>query len=256
MIWVLCLTPFFMMLAACTFDPRPTAPAPPEAMVIVPAGWFMMGQDEGPRANQPQHEVYLDAFAIDQTEVTNAAFATFVAQAHYVSKGWEATFTERPPHEPVVNVIWREAEAYCRWAGKRLPTEAEWEKAARGADGRQYPWGNTWDAALANTQESGNGGPLPVGSFPAGVSPYGVLDMAGNVAEWVADYFDFTYYTYAPDHNPLGPDTVLDHGLRGGSWASPAEHAQTFFRDSSHSVEPNPRVGFRCAQAWPEEPGN
>jgi iron(II)-dependent oxidoreductase len=88
---------------------------------------------------------------------------------------------------------------------------------------------------------------LPVGSFPQGVSPYGALDMAGNAAEWVNDYFAFDYYTYGPDHNPTGPDQVLDHGLRGGSWASPQTHAQTFFRDSSHSVRPNPRVGFRCA---------
>jgi len=88
---------------------------------------------------------------------------------------------------------------------------------------------------------------VPVGSFPDGASPYGVFDMAGNAAEWVADYFDFMYYTYAPDHNPPGPDQVMDHGLRGGSWASPSAQAQTFFRDSSHSVRPNSRVGFRCA---------
>ena len=87
-----------------------------------------------------------------------------------------------------------------------------------------------------------------MGSYPAGASPYGVLDMAGNAAEWVADYFDVTYYRTAPDHNPPGPDQVMDHGLRGGSWASPRTHAQTFFRDSSHSVKPNLRVGFRCAR--------
>jgi iron(II)-dependent oxidoreductase len=91
-----------------------------------------------------------------------------------------------------------------------------------------------------------------VGRFAAGISPYGLLDMAGNVAEWVADSFDPDYYTYAPDRNPPGPDVVLDHGLRGGSWASPSEHAQTFFRDSSHSVRPNPRVGFRCARSMGE----
>ena len=94
---------------------------------------------------------------------------------------------------------------------------------------------------------------MPVGSFPAGASPYGALDMAGNVAEWVADYFDFGYYRLAPDHNPPGPDKVLDHGLRGGSWAATLEYAQTFVRDSSHSARPNPRVGFRCTRTWPAQ---
>jgi formylglycine-generating enzyme required for sulfatase activity len=218
-------------------------------MVVVPAGWFLMGQNEGPRSNQPQREVYLDAFAIDKTEVTKGAFAEFVQESGYQEVlGWEQGFETRA-NEAVVGVLWRDAEAYCRWAGKRLPTEAEWEKAARGADGRRYPWGNQWEQGRANIEESGYGDVVPVGSYPTGASPYGVLDMAGNTAEWVADYFDFDYYRYAPEHNPKGPDRVMDHVLRGGSWASPREHVQTFFRDSSHSARPNPRVGFRCAQS-------
>lgn len=208
-----------------------------------------MGQDEGPRSNQPQRAVYLDIFAIDKTEVTKGTFAKFVQESGYQEGiGWKQGF-ETQANEPVVGVLWRDAEAYCRWVGKRLPTEAEWEKAARGTDGRRYPWGNQWEQGRANVEESGYGGVIPVGNYPEGASPYGVLDMAGNVAEWVADYFDFTYYSYGPDHNPKGPERIMDHVLRGGSWASPREHAQVYFRDSSHSVRPNMRVGFRCARS-------
>jgi sulfatase modifying factor 1 len=246
--------PFCLLLLvflACTVHPQP-APSPDrEALVVVPAGWFVMGQNDDRRSNRPQREVYLDAFAIDRTEVTNVAFARFIEETGYQSAGWDEELTTANPDKPVVGILWREAAAYCRWTGKRLPTEAEWEKAARGVDGRRYPWGNKWDPDRANTAEGGPGELLPVGALPRGASPYGALDMAGNAAEWVNDYFDFGYYSYAPAHNPAGPNQVLDHGLRGGSWASPHIHAQTFFRDSSHSVRPNFRVGFRCAQSLP-----
>lgn len=241
------------LLTACSIRPQPEMTIPPKSMVVVPAGWFLMGQDEGLRSNRPQHEVYLDAFAIDRKEVTRAAFAQFVAETGYQAPGWEAEQLEGRADEPMVGVLWRDAKAYCRWAGKRLPTEAEWEKAARGTNGRRYPWGDTWNPTLANTAESDHGTILLVGSFPAGASPYGALDMAGNAAEWVADYFEFDYYVDAPVRNPPGPNQVLDHSLRGGSWASPHTQAQTFFRDSSHSVRPNPRVGFRCALTLPAE---
>jgi len=237
---------FLILITAC--QSPPPASLPQESMAVVPAGWFLMGQNEGPRSNQPQREVYLDSYAIDKTEVTNEQYAQFLAKTE---DGGTIIINETNENLPVVGVLWREADAYCRLAGKRLPTEAEWEKAARGTDGRRYPWGNEWEPNRANVKESGFGDVVPVGSFPEGASPYGVLDMAGNAAEWMSDYFDFTYYTYAPDHNPTGPEQVMDHGLRGGSWASPNTLAQTFFRDSSHSTRPNVRVGFRCTQSKP-----
>jgi formylglycine-generating enzyme len=240
------LSVLFLSLAGCSAGTQQQTVCMPGSAVHVPAGWFLMGQDEGLRSNQPQRSVFLDAYAMDCTEVTNSAFSKFVEQAGTQVIGWDAHQAEIHPDHPVTGVLWKDALAYCQWLGERLPTEAEWEKAARGADGRRYPWGDAWDASKANTLENGKEGVLPVGSYPEGASPYGLLDMAGNAAEWVADYFDFTYYTYAPDQNPQGPELVLDRGLRGGSWASTAKYAQTFYRDSSHSVKPNLRVGFRC----------
>ena len=238
---------FGLILPACVLPPSQRANEPPESMVLVSEGWFWMGQDEEPRKNRPRRRVYLDAFAIDRTEVTNASFAEHLMAVEYVGAAWDVNWLRQHPDQPVVGVLWEEAEAFCRWAGKRLPTEAEWEKAARGLDARRYPWGDDWDSSRANIAESGLGAVVPVGSSPDGASPYGALDMAGNAAEWVADYFDPEYYTSAPQRNPKGPQAVLDHVLRGGSWDSSAIYAQTFYRDSSHSARPNLRVGFRCA---------
>jgi formylglycine-generating enzyme required for sulfatase activity len=218
-----------------------------EEMVFIPSGWFTMGEDDGRLSNQPQHPVYLDAYCIHRVEVTRQAFIEFLSETGYQASGWSLPMSQTDPELPASGVIWKDAQAYCQWAGLRLPTEAEWEKAARGADGRRYPWGKDWDIHKANTAESGSAGPAPVGSFPLGASPYGILDMCGNVAEWVSDCFDPAYYSVSPDHDPTGPVLVSDHGLRGGSFASASDQSTTFFRDSSHSAQPNPRVGFRCA---------
>lgn len=240
-----------LILTAC--NPKSPADSPVPGMVAVPAGWFWMGANDGPKSSRPQHRVYLDGYLIDQTEVTRAAFAEFIEVGSLQESSWDAAQLRSSPDLPVTGVMWQEAEAYCRWADKRLPSEAEWEKAARGTGRRSYPWGNRWDAAKSNTLESGIGDVVPVGSYPEGASPYGALDLTGNAAEWVADSFDPEYYTYAPDHNPPGPDIVMDHVLRGGSYASPREHAAVYFRDSSHSARPNPRVGLRCAQSLPSD---
>lgn len=218
-----------------------------ETTVQIPTGWFLMGENYGRKSHQPQRRVYLDSFEIHLTEVTRQDFAEFIAETGYQAQGWIPGLQEKD-NLPMVGVLWEDADTYCRWLGMRLPTEAEWEKAARGTDGRLYPWGDEFDSKKTNTEESGRGKIQPVGSFPTGVSPYGILDMAGNVAEWVSDYFDPTYYTYAPDNNPQGSDVIMDRVLRGGSFAGAADYATTFFRDSSHSVKPNYRVGFRCAK--------
>ncbi|NIS81293.1 MAG: SUMF1/EgtB/PvdO family nonheme iron enzyme [Anaerolineales bacterium] len=241
------LTLVVLILSACTIQTPTPSLKTHTVMMEVPAGWFWMGENDDRRSNRPKRKVYLDAFAIDKTEVTNAAFASFIASTGHEAEGWNGLIAQNNVELPVMGVLWKDADAYCRWAGKRLPTEAEWEKAARGTDGRRFPWGDTWKQVLANTSEAGLGAPVPVGSYPDGASPYGVLDMAGNASEWVADHYDPDYYSHAPDRNPLGPTQILDHVLRGGSWASPMEQAQTFYRNSSHSVRPNPRVGFRCA---------
>lgn len=221
--------------------------ATPVDMVRLPAGWFVMGSDEGPASSRPAHRVYLSAFDIARTEVTNQQFLAYVEQSGNAAVVWGAGRPDLDADEPVTGILWEEAAAFCEWYGWRLPTEAEWEKAARGTDARTYPWGETWNEAMANTAEGRAGGVERVGSHPDGASPYGLLDMAGNAQEWVGDYFDPDYYGRSPMRDPEGPRQILDHGLRGGSWAAPHEHATTYFRDSSHSARPNARVGFRCA---------
>lgn len=241
-----------LSISACISKSDQATTSPSQATnqtVQIPAGWFLMGENDQRSSNNPQHRVYLDTFYIQTTEVNRGEFARFVKETGYRTDGWSQLSLENFRDYPITNTLWKDADTYCRWLGMRLPTEAEWEKAARGIDGRRYPWGNFWEMKKANTLESGKGGVLPVGSYPEGASPYGLLDMSGNAAEWVSDHYDSTFYTYSPDHNPTGPTEVLDHVLRGGSYNSPADWVTTYFRDSSHSAIPNPRAGFRCASS-------
>jgi len=237
------------------------------SMVHVPAGEFIMGNDRGNPDERPQRRVHLDAFEINKYEVTNVQYRRFIQatgrEAPQIWPGRYVQFTDSrisldwqdrayaagQATYPVVMVNWEDANAYCAWAGKRLPTEAEWEKAARGTDGRTYPWGNTWDASKANTRETGIEHPQPVGSYTAGASPYGALDMVGNVWEWVADWYGRDYYSQAPDRNPPGPSVGWGSVQRGGSWYSPRPHVSTTFRNMTHCYAPNYRVGFRCARS-------
>jgi iron(II)-dependent oxidoreductase len=200
---------------------------------------------------QPQHRVYLDEFYIDKYPVTNAQFERFVKATGYkAGDDWRKYYTKGKEKHPVVCVSWNDASAYCKWAGKRLPTEAEWEKAARGTDGRIWPWGNAWDKSKCNLWEGGPATTTPVGSYPAGASPYGVMDMVGNMWEWCADWYDENYYYYrnSPKRNPRGPNTGQWRVLRGGSWmGNITYYLRCAARDHYGPTDTCLNGGFRCS---------
>lgn len=242
-------------------------------MVSVPAGYFIRGRKTRPGAktvpgvsgsknkvqdNSPERRIYVDAFQIDQFEVTNEAYSRFVSEmgrppptvgrsGQWSRFAWEG---RRPPPGagdlPVTLVTWFDAEAYCAWAGKRLPTEAEWEKAARGPDGQAYPWGDTPASGAANLEKRYEG-PLPGGSFPADRSPYGAIDMAGNVSEWVHDYYDPAAYARSAERNPTGPPRGSLRVVRGGFWRDPLENGRADRRWNGIPSARHGGVGFRCA---------
>jgi formylglycine-generating enzyme required for sulfatase activity len=237
-------------------EPTPTEEIVEEAvevpMVAIPAGDFTLGSDVG--VERPPHSISVGTFEIDMFEVTNEQFAEFVEETGYVTDAEKAgdstpwqNYAEGKPDHPVVKVSWNDAQAFCEWAGKRLPTEAEWEKAARGSEGFVYPWGNEWATGKANTKEAGHRGTTIVGSFPDGASPYGAMDMAGNVAEWTSDWFQ-PYPGY-----PGGDSEAQYFGekyrvIRGGGWFSDQELVRTTFRSASSVELANDDVGFRCVR--------
>lgn len=217
-------------------------------MVLIPAGSFLMGIDGNDLDQRPQHEVYLDAYWMDLTEVTNTQYLACVDAGGCKPPGEAQYYREQAlGSHPVAYVTWQDARDFCQWAGKRLPTEAEWEKAARGEDGRKYPWGNeTPTGILANFDEC-NDGTTKVGRFLNGASPYGVLDMAGNVWEWVADWYDARYYQTSPAQNPTGPASGTKRVLRGGSWNSDELYMRASNRHWYYPDLSNLLNGFRCA---------
>jgi formylglycine-generating enzyme required for sulfatase activity len=217
-------------------------------LLYAPAGEFTMGGDTGHNDEKPVHTVYLDAFWIDQTEVTNDMYKICVRSgkcARPSSLDYYG-FT----NYPVVNVNWNDAATYCSWAGRRLPTEAEWEKAARGTDGRTYPWGNEApNDNLLNYDGHPTGGLAKVGSYPNGASPYGAYDMAGNVWEWVNDWYGKTYYQDSPSSNPLGPESGEYRVIRGGSLNDAGSSVRVTYRNwNVPADEYYSSVGFRCAR--------
>ena len=235
-------------------------------MVLVPAGPFPMGAPpgarDGGRDEYPRHEVFLDAYYIDKFEVTNGRYLEFMKNTgHRPPKHlndprqdlWQAgLMPESIADRPVINVDWYDAEAYCRWAGKRLPTEAEWAKAARGTDDRRFPWGNvepTHGHLNFNQPWQGEKTLMPVGTYEAGKSPFGAYDMAGNVWEWVADWYDPRYYEKSPARNPKGPETGTHKALRGSGWEVEAPLVRAFSRVKSDPLNRNYATGFRCARS-------
>ena len=238
-------------------------------MVFIPAGEFIMGDDGSSDDEGPERKVFLDAFCIDKYEVANAQYKECVdagacnppAQQSSPSR---LSYYDNPQYDnyPVIWVTWDDAQAYCKWRDKRLPTEAEWEKAARGTDGRLWPWGNSEpDESKLNLcdvncaydwkeshLDDGYEDTAPVGSFEAGKSPYGVYNMGGNVREWVADWYVPDYYETAPDRNPPGPDSGVGKALRGGSWRSNIPVAHSTYRLWYASSTKDEYIGFRCVR--------
>lgn len=229
------------------------------AMVMIPAGEFLMGSEGGYPNERPVHQVFVKAFALAQHSVTNDQYERFVREtghrAPYLddpraeSDNWNQEKRTYPPgraHHPVVLVSWRDAQEYCEWAGGRLPTEAEWEKAARGGlRGKLYPWGDDIDPSLANYDN--RDGTTPVGSYPP--NGYGLYDMAGNVWEWVSDWYDATYYRRSLQQNPQGPEKGTVRVLRGGAWLLFPQFCRAAYRFRNSPDFRFNLIGFRLAQS-------
>lgn len=227
-------------------------------MVLVPKGEFTMGSKD--HSDELPHQVVLDGYYIDKYEVSNAKYRDFMkATGHPAPAYWDDPRLNEQV-QPVVGVSWYDANAYCAWAGKRLPTEAEWEHAAQGPDGSHFPWGHTIDTTKANYGQN-VGKTMPVNSYPEGVSHFGVHNMAGNVFEWVSDWYDPDYFRVSTAYNPQGPADGYNFAnqgpvkvLKGGSWLAPRTSLHTSHRfwnqpeNNSYGVG----LGFRCALS----PGN
>ncbi|MFZ1502870.1 MAG: SUMF1/EgtB/PvdO family nonheme iron enzyme [Nitrospira sp.] len=243
-----------------------------EEMVLIPAGEFLMGSNKKTdrlayRSEIPQRSVYLDAFMIGKYEVTALEYLKFVLATDRLPQlDWRydgGNFQDTMAHHPIMHVNWYDADAYCKWAGKRLPTEAEWEKAARGVDGRLFPWGSEYAGPTrANFGRTGLSGPvrdrperlllyppiISVDKYENALSPYGLYQTIGNVAEWVSDWYDQDYYKTAPGRNPKGPETGSQKAFRGGGWMDSTTTMRAAMRNGTDPKTKINWMGFRCAQ--------
>jgi len=226
----------------------------PEEMVTIPAGPFVRGTMSGGFDEQPQRTIYLDTFSIDRYEVTNHQYQQFVAATGHRKAAPPSRYAKsmgkmRGPNQPAVYVSWDDAVAYCRWKGKRLPTEAEWEKAMRGTDGRLWPWGNEEKSNGANWArvQDGHDVSARVGTFQTDKSPYGVMDGAGNVMEWVADWYQEAYYRDSPDKDPPSPEFGIFRVMRGGGYTTTGGDLRITSRSKMVPDFRDETIGFRCA---------
>lgn len=262
-----------LLLAACAPARVQVAEGPLRSprdgalLVPIPAGVFRMGSADGAADEAPVHTVHLAGYRLDRCEVTNAQFQRFVeATGHRPAGPWRRGFAPGQEAHPVRYVTWADASAYAAWAGRRLPTEAEWERAARGPSSLRYPWGAAWDPSRAQADLPLAAGPAAVGSFPAGATPEGCLDMAGNVWEWTADWYDRHLYTHRPrgvcldptgppdsapphaDVTPAGNDRATRKVVRGGAWGPRGQEECRGARRAWQDPEGwTGDTGFRCA---------
>ncbi|MGH7230467.1 MAG: formylglycine-generating enzyme family protein [Nitrospiraceae bacterium] len=237
-------------------------------MVVIPEGPFTMGSNDGSGNERPEHTVFLSRYAIDQFEVTMSLYAKFLEETGRKPPPlWDEDSVTSAGNRPTVGVTWGDAQAYCKWAGKRLPTEAEWEKAARGTDGRRFPWGNmqpfvdianynrgqwvSYAITLAPVDAPG-GMSVRHGTKEGGKSPYGVFHMAGNAAEWVDDWYDREYYQRSPEKNPTGPESGEKRVIRGGSWNDIPAGVRATVRVAAEPSYRDLTLGFRCALDHPQ----
>ncbi|TMQ27911.1 MAG: trypsin-like serine protease [Nitrospirae bacterium] len=230
--------------------------AQPQGMVVIPAGEFLMGAEDGLQDARPLHRVHLSSYWLDKYEVTNAQYRQCVEGGGCTPPKDRLTFEDlqRAQH-PVTNITWNQARSYCQWQGKRLPTEAEWEKAARGTDGRRYPWGNDGEAVKSRVRNGelkpGTRGTEPVGRQAATASPYGVFDLIGGVSQWVKDWYAEDFYQASSPRDPQGPLRGSFRVLRGGEWNEKPLNLQVSYRGWDDVTYWGPTLGVRCAEDVP-----
>lgn len=245
-----------------------TPAATEHLIVFIPEGPFTMGLDDGEKDESPAHVVHLDGFYLDKHEVTNSQYLAFInsrppkpgglqdslllavddsdLQIKWTGERYELK-SAAVGKRPIVEVTWEGARAYCEWSGGRLPSEAEWEKGARGTDGRSYPWGGGISRERANYKGLFSQ-PVEVGHYADGVSPYGALDLAGNVWEWVADWYDSSYYSRSPERDPSGPASGTFRTIKGGAWGTEGRFLRSSYRYGIAPHWSDDSIGFRCAR--------